>query len=230
MRKVILWSVGGGFLILFLIFVWQMFHYYRLIKSGKMVKWEGNYSISQAASQGKKPDAAAPANLLGEKSPFLGTPGSKMMIVEFADFTCLYSRQTFSIMREFLTKHEKDVYFVFRHFPLGGEEHAGGEEAARAAVCAQEQGKFWAYHDKLFLNQRNFSTEDLLRYAAESGLDGEKFKSCLAVPGTKNKVLGDLSDGWKLGVEGTPTFFVNGEKLAGAIPLKVWEEILKSVK
>ena len=115
-------------------------------------------------------------------------------------------------------------------FPLGDANHAGGKEAAMAAVCANSQGKFWHFHDKLFQNQKNFTNADLLSLAGQSGLNMELFGPCLESAAVKSKVEKDWIDGATLGVSGTPSFFINGEKVEGAIPLEAWEKAVGLIK
>jgi len=98
--------------------------------------------------------------------------------------------------------------------------------AAEAAQCAHEQGKFWEYHDKLFANQRALSDEDLVKYATETGLDVEAFKSCFASGKFKSVVQQDAQEGGKIGVTGTPAFFVNGRFLSGAQPFDAFKTII----
>jgi len=207
-------------------FIWRISFYYRAIQNGENI-----YSADKFSSMtvGKKTSVATSGvKILPKKdSPSLGNPQATITIVEFADFTCPFSKEAFMVMRELLTKYPEKINFVFRFFPLGDEMHKGGEEAARAAFCAAKQGKFWQFHDKLFLNQKNFITDDLRSYSGQVGLNASLFDNCLNAAETKAVVERDLMDGFNLGVSGTPTFFINGKKAEGAIPLDAWEKFLK---
>jgi len=114
---------------------------------------------------------------------------------------------------------------VFRDFPLAMHREAQG--AAEAAQCAHEQQKFWEYHDKLFANQRALGVDQLKAYAAEMGLDTEKFNACLDAGKYRELVLEDFSDGQALGVSGTPAFFINGRFISGAQPYEAFASIIE---
>jgi protein-disulfide isomerase len=105
--------------------------------------------------------------------------------------------------------------------------HKDAPLAAEAGNCAREQGKFWEYHDKLFENQRALAREQLKSYAAEIGLEAEKFNACLDEGRFKNAVLEDMRDGQQLGVTGTPAFFINGRFLSGALPYETFERVIE---
>lgn len=212
--KVALLAVGVIVIIFAIIFVWRTVYFYNLIK-------KGGPAVLPA---GNKTD------LIGLNSPRSGNASAKITIVEFADFTCSFSQQEFSVVRELLAKYSDKINFVFRYFPLGGTDHAGGKEAAIAAVCADSQGKFWSFHDKLFQNQKNFTSPDLLSLASQIGLNMETFSQCLESAAVKSKVEKDWMDGVALKVTGTPTFFINGEKVEGVIPLAAWEKAIGLVK
>jgi protein-disulfide isomerase len=116
------------------------------------------------------------------------------------------------------------VRVVFRHFPLGFHDRA--EPAAIAADCANEQGKFWEYHDKLFANQQKLDDASLKQYATELALDTEKFNACVDSAKYKAEVQQDAKDGQAVGVTGTPAFFVNGRFLSGAQPFDAFKAII----
>ena len=111
------------------------------------------------------------------------------------------------MVRELLAKYPDKINFVFRHFPLGDANHAGGKESAIAAVCSNSQGKFWPFHDKLFQNQKNFTKADVLFLAGQIGLNMELFSQCWESAAVKSKVEKYWTDGAALGVTGTPSFF-----------------------
>lgn len=113
---------------------------------------------------------------------------------------------------------------VFKDFPLPG--HALAQPAHEAARCAGTFGKYWAYHDRLFEAQPEFSRPHLARYATELGIPAEPFTRCLAEGRTRPLVEADVAEGRRLGVRGTPTFFINGVRLEGAAPFETFKEIL----
>jgi len=157
--------------------------------------------------------------------PSKGPADARITIVEFSDFQCPYCQRAVSTMNQVLEKYPADVRLVYRHLPLESiHPHARG--AAEAAVCADKQGKFWAYHDKLFENNRALAPADLQRYAGEVGLDPKLFEACLAEQPTKAKVDGDLGAARGAGISGTPAFVVNGKLLSGAQPAQSFFEVI----
>jgi protein-disulfide isomerase len=123
-----------------------------------------------------------------------------------------------------MKEYEGKVRLVFRHFPL--EFHQQAPKAAEASMCAQEQGKFWEYHDKLFENQQQLADDALKSYAQQLGLDQAKFDECLASGKHAAQVKADTEAGKKLGVSGTPAFFINGVMLSGAQPAEEFKSII----
>lgn len=161
--------------------------------------------------------------------PFFGNPDAPLKIVEFADFECSWSQKESLVVRELQTRFPDKIYYVYRDFPLT-TIHAHAFRAAEAANCAYDQEKFWAMHDKLYQNADNLTDLDLKTYALEIGLDITKFNKCFDNRKYKDEIEIDRADGLTAGVEGTPTFFINGKKVAGAIPMEVWEQIISKVK
>ena len=104
--------------------------------------------------------------------------------------------------------------------------HKDAQGAAEAAQCANDQGKFWEYHDKLFENQRALGRNQLKQYAVELGIDADPFNSCLDSAKYKNDVAQDMRDGQQVGVTGTPAFFINGRFLNGAQPYEAFSKII----
>ncbi len=150
----------------------------------------------------------------------------KLTIVEFGDFQCPFCKEEFPIFRSLMQVVIPGVQFAFRQFPLA-DIHPFAIRAAEGSMCAQDQDKFWAYHDQLYLNQEDLTDDALSKYATIVGLDVPKFNQCLT-SGTHHKdVMKDLQDGTRLGVKGTPTFFINGVKLEGVIPSDVWRAIFQ---
>jgi protein-disulfide isomerase len=116
----------------------------------------------------------------------------------------------------------------WRDFPYLGQESANAALAARAA---QDQGKFWEYHDLLYKNQSGgFSDERLIELAREAGLDVEKFEEDLASGRFEGSVVGDFQEGQQMGITGTPTFVINGRVLAGLQPLEVYEDAIEQAE
>jgi protein-disulfide isomerase len=124
-----------------------------------------------------------------------------------------------------LTEFPGKVRIVAKDFPLAF--HEGALPAAEAARCAGEQGRFWEYHDMLYLAQPAFSRSDLVGYAARLGLARDPFAACLESGRQREPVKADVAEGRAAGVRGTPTFFVNGRRLVGAQPLDAFREAVE---
>jgi len=162
---------------------------------------------------------------IAAEGPSKGPAEARITIVEFSDFQCPYCQRAVGTMQQVLEKYPADVRLVYRHLPLESiHPHARG--AAEASACADAQGQFWAYHDKLFQNNRALAPEDLQRYAAEVGLDPKAFEACIADAKTKAKVDADLGAARAAGITGTPAFVVNGRMLSGAQPAQNFFEVI----
>lgn len=224
MKKITLWIILGLLLLAMGLFTWRVVFYYRAIKSGQPITvGAGHFSSNKITGES---NASVVGNLDKLSAPRLGFPGAAVKIVEFVDFTCPFSKESFPVMRELLAKYPDKLSLTIRFFSLGDEAHLGGKEAAIASFCAFSQGKFWEYHDRLFLGQKNFISDDFLNYARQVGLDENLFSACTVSEIVSKTVDEDWQAAAEAGVQGTPTFFVNGEKIEGSIPLKAWEEAL----
>ena len=115
------------------------------------------------------------------------------------------------LLEQVLDKYPDTVKVVFKNYPLGFHKQA--VPSALAALAAAEQGRFWAYHDELFLNQNSLSSEKYMEIARNMGLDLEKFSLDMMRPSLQQKIELDIADAKKAGVTGTPTIFVNGRRL-----------------
>ncbi len=141
--------------------------------------------------------------------PYKGTANASIVVVEFSDFECPYCREAVATEQYLLGKYAGKIKIVFKQFPLVNI-HAYALQAAQASECAHEQGKFWEYHNLLFDNQQRLAEADLKSYAKYIGLDSDRFDACLGSGIKEAIVLADLNEGGRIGVRGTPTFFVNG--------------------
>jgi protein-disulfide isomerase len=158
------------------------------------------------------------------KAPRKGGQQPKITLIEFADFQCPFCARAKNTLDELLKTYKDDLEIVFRHFPL--PFHSNAMPAAIAAVAADQQGKFWEMHDKLFANQQNLDAASLEKYAQEIGLDMTRFKAALASPQTKAVVEADRKQVDQFAVQGTPSFFVNGRAFSGAYPLESFKMVL----
>lgn len=154
-----------------------------------------------------------------------GGAGTPVVIVEFADFQCPFCRGVESTLHQLLAKYPGRVSLAYRDFPLS-EIHPLAEQAAEASRCAEDQGKFWPYHDLLMSNPPRLDPPSLLADAGSLGLDQKQFSACLSSGKYKTAVGLDRDAGVSLGVEGTPTFFINGTEVSGAQPVDVFEKAI----
>lgn len=145
-----------------------------------------------------------------KNSPVKGPKNAPVTIIEFTDFECPWCARAQEQLKAVEKTYEGKVKIVTRHFPL--QMHAQAMPAAKAAVCAQEQGKFWPMHDLLFKNQQALGDADLQKYAKEIGLNPGKFNKCIASEKADTVIREDMADATRYGVRGTPTFFVNGQR------------------
>jgi protein-disulfide isomerase len=160
-----------------------------------------------------------------EGRPQLGADDAPITIVEFTDYECpfcgRYIRETYPAL---LAEYGDRMKYVVRNFPLSSI-HPNARKAAEAAECAFDQGQFWEYHDVLFQNQEALDVPSLKTYADELGLDVESFSTCLDSGAKREVVAADHRDALAHGVNGTPTFFVNGRMLVGAQQLAAFEAL-----
>lgn len=166
--------------------------------------------------------------------PTLGNNDAKVTIVEFSDFQCPYCQSfqnsTFGQIKNTYIDTGK-VKFAYRHFPLS--KHANAQKAAEASECANDQGKFWDYHDKLFATQSDWegkNNDDAIQaftdLANQIGIDGSIFNSCVISVKHTGDVNADSSAGQSIGVSGTPSFFINGQIVSGAQPFDTFKTII----
>jgi len=156
--------------------------------------------------------------------PFRGSADAPVTIVEFSDFQCPFCGRAAGTMEQLMSEYPGKIKFVHMNFPLSF--HANAQKAAEAFECAADQGKAYEMYDKMFANQNALSVSDLKRYAQEIGLDTARFDSCLDNGEKAQAVNAQLDLGTRYGVEGTPTFFINGEKVVGAQPIDVFRQAI----
>lgn len=166
----------------------------------------------QRMEKSNKPlDAQEQAALVTGTPPSFGARGARVTLVIFSDFQCPYCSRAADTTQKVKAKYGKQVYFVFRQFPLSFHQNA--QVAAEASLAAHAQGKFWAMHDKLFANQGALGREKIDGYAKEIGLDVARFKKALDGGDLTKAVDDDLALGAKVNVNGTPTMFLNGTRI-----------------
>lgn len=143
-----------------------------------------------------------------------GNLNADLVIVEYGDYQCPYCGAAYPVLKELMRQFGSQIKFVFRNFPLS-EMHEYARAAALAAEAAALQNKFWEMHDAIYENQQNLNEHLLLELAEELKLDIPQFKSDLKSSALKAKVDEDFESGVVSGVNGTPSFYVNGKKFEG---------------
>lgn len=159
-------------------------------------------------------------------APTFGKPDAKVTVIEFSDFQCPFCARAADTVNELKKKYGSKIRIAFKHFPL--PMHREARPASEAAQCINDQGsdKFWKYHDILFKNMDKLDNASLEKYAKDAGADVAKFKECFEGKKYAQHVQADLDQGDKVGVKSTPTFFVNGQIINGAVPIEAFSEII----
>jgi protein-disulfide isomerase len=172
-----------------------------------------------------KPPELVRVDLSLNGAPSKGSEKAEVTIVKFEDFQCPYCKAVQPNFEEVLKRYDGKVRLVHKDLPLD-ELHPQARQAAEAARCADDEGKFWEYHDKLYASSPKAAPEDLKFYAKDLGLNQEVFDKCLASGKYKAAIQKDLNEAANLGLTGTPAFFINGRELSGAQPLEVFAQII----
>lgn len=152
----------------------------------------------------------------------IGPDDAKVKIVEFSDFQCPYCKNLHPTIEKIIADYGNEVQYVYKNFPLDFHPQAG--RAALAGMCANEQGKFMAYSDKLFATQSDWgkalAIQKFKLYARQIGLDSVQFNKCLDDEKYADKIEADIEEGKTFGIAGTPAIFINGQFKNGAVPLE----------
>jgi protein-disulfide isomerase len=157
--------------------------------------------------------------------PSIGPEGAPVTIVEFSDYQCPYCQKWYhEVFDQLLASYPGKIRFVYRDLPL--PMHSEAIPAAEAADCAGEQGAYWKFHDALFSGQYTLGRSAYEQYAADLGLDTAAFTACLDDHRYQAEVQADASDATRLGLTGTPSFFINGRVIIGALPFENFKAII----
>jgi len=151
---------------------------------------------------------------VGDVDHVAGAANAPVTLVEYGDFECPSCRKAWPMVKELQRRLGKNLRFVFRNFPLT-KLHPNAEHAAEAAEAASAQGAFWQMYDRLFERQFALEDDNLIEYASELGLDADRMRVALEGGTYRARVKEDVLSGLKSGVNGTPTFFINGERYDG---------------
>jgi protein-disulfide isomerase len=217
--------IGIGF------FIWRIVYYVELVKSGELadirLEEKQEMSVSRLA-------AATAASSLGEvnfsltNEPSLGSDTAPLTFVMFGDFGCPYSQQSAFTLRSLFYQYPEKIRLVYKDFPLI-DLHPDAERAAEAANCAKAQGKFWDMFDRIYQNQSDLSRDALISHARALDLEIGRFISCLDSQTYKDEIATDYNEGLEAGVYGTPTFFIGGQMVKGAIPADFLRSLIEKI-
>jgi len=170
----------------------------------------------------------------GLNVPSIGSSHPVVTFEVFSDFQCPHCKRGADRMKEVFAKWGDKMQMFYHSYPLDSscnktlthQIHENACHAAVAAQCAFRQGKFWEYHDLLFANQDSLKDDDLLRYAQQAGLKTDDFQACTHNPEALSLVEDDISLADRLKIESTPTYFINGRRIVGSLPLEFYGDIL----
>lgn len=164
----------------------------------------------------------------------LGNPSAPITILEFSDFQCPYCKVGALLMNQLLARHEGKIRVVFMPFPLDSacnrlitrSMHPFACELARTAFCAGQEGKFQPVYEKIFEAQEDLKADSGKKIAAANGIPEAKLAECVNSEAAKKSVADSIEEGIKAKVESTPTFFINGKKVEGTLPIEVWDQLI----
>lgn len=225
--------VLGIITLLVLAFLWRTVFFYIQIVRGNIeppTTFASSLTFDTSIGTSMPRSNIGPLELATSDDPHTGqdSDSALLTIVEFADFGCPFSREASYIVRA-LAEHTDIISYIYRDFPIV-ELHPNAALASQAGECAQDQNRFFDYHDKLYQNQFNLSPDKLKQYAREIGLNGPAFDNCLDSQKYKNEVEEDRLAGIEAGVRGTPTFFFNGTMVEGSIPSEILGRLIDRFK
>jgi len=193
-------------------------------KAGKDVRktLEDSPLVKQAANRNRL--LLDPVTIDVNGAPSRGPENARITLVEFSDFQCPYCIKAISHLETVLKTFPKDVRLVYKQFPL--DSHGQARLAAQASLAAHQQGKFWPMHDRLYLQARQINRMNVLNWAKELGLDMPRFVAALDSAPIKAQLERDIAEGNRIGVQGTPSVFVNGKKYQGPLDPETFLPVL----
>jgi protein-disulfide isomerase len=169
--------------------------------------------------------AEEPTRFIADPVRTRGPAAAPVTIFEWSDYQCPFCKRAQETLAQLQVEFPDTVKIVYKDFPLRSHERA--VPAALAARCAGAQGRYWEYHDLLFAAQPDFSRDELVGYARRLGLDGPAFSQCFDSTRFQDEILADQREGRQAGVHGTPTFFINGRKIEGALPIEEFRQAIR---
>ena len=183
-----------------------------------------NIIVDQNQDQAQDTTEPAVELTIADSDHILGNREAKIKIFEFSDFQCPYCAQFHKVMNQIVTEYPNDVVWIFKQFPI--QSHPLGLPGAIATECANDQGKFWEMSNIIFENQSALTAEDFAKFAGGLGLDINAFNLCMSDNPHNDKIANDYQTGISLGVRGTPSSFVNGQIIPGALPYESMKSMI----
>ena len=167
-----------------------------------------------------------PVKIRTEGAPSKGSAGAKITLVEFSDFQCPYCSKAAFQLEELLARFPNNVRLVYKQYPIA-MIHSQAMLASRASLAANNQGKFWLMHDKMFSNGNKLSRENILAWAKEVNMDMPKFVKDMDSRETEESVMRDVREADEIGVLGTPTVFLNGRRYNGELTVADFSKVVE---
>ncbi len=228
-------ALGATVVAIVLFFGGSVWYYYHQIKNGNgeilLQSFYGGFTAADKNGTATTDVNRAEVELAG--APAIGTNDPNVTVVEFVDFKCPNCKAESPILRQVMQKYGNKVKLIMRNFPVEST-HPGANQLAVLAQCAYYQGWYWPLHDWLYDNQDqlgdSFTVADIDTLTPVFAWDAKKMKECFNSQAVKVLINKDYSDAVRFGVQGTPTFFINGKKVEGVIPFEVWDNFLRNVK
>ena len=223
----VLFFIGISFAILSLGFIGMIGYYTYQINFGDRDTTDKlNTSFSTITSRSTYTAQYIPTwkEIIHDHNPTIGSSSAPITIITFIDFECPFCKATHQTIEEIKERYAPVIRVVFKHFPIE-QLHPNARRTALAATCAQASDIFWPYYNKLFTTT-NFQDESLISIATELGIDSYTFTSCLESGFLQSDITTDLTDGATIGVQGTPTYIVNGYLYEGSLTPEQWDSIL----
>lgn len=194
------------------------------IRRQRLTTRRAQYIKELRAAAGVKVNLEPPRVAVKAEGPSRGGANAPVTIVEFSDFECPFCGHAVETLQQIQKKYGDNVRIVFRDYPLF--THRTAKRASEAAHCADELGKFWEMHDRLFSKGGPLSDADLYRFATQAGIDHDKFDQCLTSGRYKEAWKVSQDEGTRVGVTSTPSFFINGRMLVGAAGYDAFARII----
>ncbi len=186
---------------------------------------EATAQRAQAPGRGRGEAVGRAQEVALGNAPVRGPDDAPVTIVEFSDFQCPFCTRVHPTLLRLLEDYPQSVRLAFKHFPL--DFHQDAPLAHRASIAAGNQGRFWEMHDRIFANGRDLSRETLMSHARALGLDMSRFVTDLDAEATGQRMRADIAEGNRLGITGTPTFYINGRVVAGAQPYENFRALVE---